>query len=352
MSVSTYRNFLLAILFTNSVFASVGERGIKIQDYFVADSTDEINVDQWTANLLSVNADNVLDKTNIILEKHPGYLKAHLLKGLIYFHRLGKITNAVNEFYYIDQVAEKLSSNFELSDEYDKQITNITKQTQRQLNQINREFGNLRVSIKDVDIDRYCYIKNLDIAITISEEVMSKVNYRQKLRFSELEENLRSGKMKLKFSTYDSTDNKYYFEIPYFPLVDINSNELPYSMIINNSKRYHFILDRQNNEKLEIDWNNEWKLVETVPDKSIKLEFPSEFDPHVVTSSDIQVTKAYSIPDQNSNLNNLYIDTSNNDNLQLVVSTKGPTNLIEKYLYYSNKAIIALGIIIIVIIIR
>lgn len=349
--INKNKYLLLTVLILEMANAQMSEP-VQYQNYFIADSLSMKNIEQWTVNVLSVNAENVLEKTNLILEQQPEYLNAHLLKGLLYYYRLGNITKAVNEFDYIEHVADKLSEDFDLSEIYQRQINGLTKQTKRQLNKINREFGNLKVGIKGVDIDRYCYIKNLDIAITVSEKIMSKANYRQKLRFSELEKSLRSGNMKPKFSTFDSTDNRYYFEIPYFPLVDINSNELPYSMIINNAKRYHFILDRQNDEMLEIDWNNEWKFVETVPDNNIKLEFPLDIKVQIAQPVDIQLFKAHSIPEQNPEMNNLYINTSDNEQLQLVVSTVGNSKMIEQILYYSNKAIIALGILSIVMIIR
>ena len=332
------------------LFASSGEKNTK--DYFVTDSLSMSNINQWMVNVLSINPKLVLEKTNSTLQNNPQYLKAHLLKGLLYLYRFGDITKAINEFEYINNINEDLVTNRNLSGDEMSELRSLENQTKRQINLINREFGNLKLSIKNVDIDRYCYIKNMDIAITFSEEVLSKSSDLQKLRFTELQNNLKTGGIKLKFNTFDSTDNKYYFEIPYFPLVSISSNALPYSLIINNTKRYHFILDRQYNQKLNIDWNNKWKLVEAVPDNSIKLEFPSNIDVRIAQHPATELLKTYSIPEQKEDTDNLYIKTNDAKNLELVIKSSGNRNKIEKYLYYTNRVMIGLGLLVIVLFIR
>jgi len=193
----------------------------------------------------------------------------------------------------------------------------------------------------------------MEVIITVDEIVYNYANTDQRLRLDYLNDYLASGQMRFQFSSYDSLDNRYYFEIPFFPLIDVPGLQVPYAIILNNKKRYHFRINRQYNEIVEIDWNDNWELVESVPDNLIKFEYPSDYTmvPFIgVIGREIPGT--IQIPEPEANINSLYIPVKETTELQVLFEPSQTGQIIEKGLFYFVRGTIFLAIVATFLIVR
>jgi len=326
---------------------------------FSETSGDYISDEKWVKDELdprmsrwqSGNINELLGWTDEVLNNYPNLLKLHLLKGHILFYRLAKIEDAVYHYNRVKNDATILENSRNNSSQK-KEIDNLQYQANRALNQIKYGYGDLRFKIRGKRISKFCYIRNMKVIISWDEQVNESAEEHQRLRFKMLDETLSSGKMKFMFADFDSVDNRIYFKIPYFPLIESGIFE-PYSMIINNEKRYHFNFDNQSNSIIELDWNTAWELVEAVPDNYVKIEYDHSLNvAPVMNRAKFNYDKILSVPEENPDIINIYLPVESGQSLDVEVTYSPQQQKLEKAILIINRSIIISSFLLMFIVVR
>jgi len=93
----------------------------------------------------------------------------------------------------------------------------------------------------------------------------------RRLEFLQLE--IARGNLELNFDAYDHADNSFYFEIPYIPLLKASKNPSQwYAITFDNKKRYRINYNIPD-IPLTIKPEENWVLLNRLPEKWIKLTF-------------------------------------------------------------------------------
>ncbi len=320
-------------------------------DYISNEDWIKENLNPRMSRWQSGNIEELLTWTDNVLENYPNLLKLHILKGHILFYRLTDLENAIYHYSRVKNDADLLK-NFDEYISFEKEIDNLQYQANRALNQIEYGYGDLRFKIRGKQIPKFCYIRNMKVFIAWDEQVINAAEDHQRLRFNTLVETLTSGRMKFMFADFDSVDGRIYFKIPYFPMVESGIPE-PYSMIINNEKRYHFNFDQQTNSVIEIDWNDDWELVEAVPDNYVKIEYNRLLSVQPdINKSTLNYDMVLSVPEENPDIKNIYIPIDTGGELDVVVNYKSQQQKVEKAMFIINRGIIIASTILILLVVR
>jgi len=324
-----------------------GRNDPRLAAYFINDNVLRTQIEQRIGNLSPGNAVETLDFVNQVLSENPDLLQVHLLRAHTLLHGLGRVKEAYEEYIYISRICNEINESAKETPRFARVIDDLMYQVNDvALPLIRRDFAPLRFKIKGKKINKFCHIVNMKVLITFDENVYGYGNDPQKLRLDYLKGQLESGEMKFQISAYDSVDNRYYFEIPFFPLIDAPGIREPYAIILNNKKRYHFRIDHQYNEIIEISWNDEWELVESVPNDLIKFEFPAEYSllPHALETQQA-LRGIFSIPEPESDMENLYVPTREVKEMEIVLEQENKSKYIGKILVHTTRIVIGVFIV-------
>lgn len=329
---------------------------LDLREYFTNDIKISNQLNNIQGNIYSYDPTEAFRKIDAILDDYPNLLKAHLIKGHLYLHSKGDIEKAIREYQIVQERCDQIrNSGLHIISSYSEKMNKMLSQISTfAMPDIQEGFAPLRFKIKNKHIPKFCFLKNINIVFTWEDEVIHSASRFQETRLRFLENRLTSGKMRFQFSAYDSTDGKFYFEIPYFPLIEVRGGvDNPYAIILNNERRYHFNINHQSNEVVEIDWNDEWELVESVPSNQIKIEY---YEPFSLTPRskelELSIRYAFTTPESELGLKNLYIPIEENKYIEISLMPNKRDKILESSFYITTRVIIFVGILSTLILIR
>lgn len=185
-------------------------------------------------------------------------LRAHSLLGRAYY-ATGRIGEAVA---FLDSVVASAPSDDRLATE-----------TAELLEEIDRLFMSLRITVADREIPVLAYIKGIDIEI----EYPRRLTKEQRLRLDNLAKTQWRAEDEFQFVDVDSTGQPF-MELNYFPVATFSATR-GYSIIVEKKHRYRFKFEGEVGGEIAIAWEDEagWELVERVPDDRVKVELPGEY---------------------------------------------------------------------------
>jgi hypothetical protein len=185
-------------------------------------------------------------------------VKCFSLLGESYFN-IGRIGDAAAQF---DSVVV-------LTAEVDP-MNRKAKHYQRQIDEL---FGSLQIKVKNRIVPLLSYIKGIEIEFRYPKKLQPV----QVSRLRVLQSAQSRKENEFQFTGVDQ-DGSAYMEIEYFPLLE-TSGRSSYSLIVDGTRRYRFQFSSQQQDPLEIVWEDEadWKLIERVPDDMIKIELPGKY---------------------------------------------------------------------------
>lgn len=347
MSIS--RSSIIGIMVIGLLGEPLLTQDLNLRDYFVHDAKVSSQLDLREGNIRVEDATEAIRSIDMILDDHPDLLRAHLIRGQLFLHSVGNIEKAIQEFKFVQEKCKQIkSSDIHIMARYREELDRILYQINDvALPEIEEEFASLRFKIKNKRIQKFCHLRNIYVVFTWEDEVKSGASRLQEKRLEFLKNILTSGEMRFQFSAYDSTDGKFYFEIAYFPLIEVRGAiDEPYAMILNNERRYHFNINHQINEVIEIDWNDDWELVESVPRSRIKVEFQEPFTLVAYSiETGLPIRYAFTTPESELGLMNLYIpiDETKAINLSLIQEKRG--EILEKVIYITTRTLVGIGIV-------
>jgi hypothetical protein len=140
--------------------------------------------------------------------------------------------------------------------------------------QIERYFRPLSIKIKNREIPLLSYIEGIDIEFRYPRRLESF----QIKRLQILQDARARREGEFQFVGIDA-DGHAYMEIKYFPLITYSGRSVGFALIIDGRRRYRFNFTPENNETLEIFWDEEsqWRLIERIPDSMVKIELPGKY---------------------------------------------------------------------------
>ena len=283
------------------------------------------NIEQ---NVMTINRIEKTNEINEIIKKNPENIYAHYVLGKLLFRLTGDIEKA--NFYY-DNATRLLSSiDIEtLSNEKQTFYSNISEGIRYDQNDIDDYFGKLRFKIQSVQITKLCRIEDVNVEFQYSDVAYNDAYIDQRKRLDFLKQKLKN--VNFQFSEWDSTENEMFFTIPFFPIISTAISE-PYTMTINNERRFHFDYFGDTDSFVEIKWDDKYKLVESLPNNYIgivhseKLSFKPKYPTGVVVTG-----KPFSLEDFDPQKKITYYPVIHEQNIDLYLNDNYPGKLGEQF---------------------
>lgn len=323
MGISVYlkRILLITILSFGIVKADDGAGQILNTD------SDNDNFLIYATQNYNANPDELLSRTQSLLEDYPRNAMAHLARGKIYYLAKGNLEKAVFELNTAQSLYNEISQNEDsLNAEQKKIYMVIRDDTALLLDEISFYFGDLRFKISGIKISSLARIEGATAIFQYNQATYQQAAPSQKLRLDFLRDNLTN--IKFQFTDWDSVTNEMFFKIAYFPIIFSDIPE-PYNLTINNECRYHFNLQSNADPPIEIEWLSGYRLVKSVPEMVVGLEHPKTLSISPVNPKNEIITRQ-PIVLEDYNMINTYLPVVNDKVFDIHLDPDYPGRLTEK----------------------
>lgn len=338
--VIKYNFFLILIIIT--LLPQIGKgKDINLSDYFSADNEQTLldRFSQFRYNPVS-NLENDIQEQ--ILKPYPKNLQAYLILVEYHYWITGNLEEARRILYYLEYLLNQVQPFIEQDSEYNKRFQVIRDQTEFIKREMYYNFAPLHFKIMGIDIEKFAVIRGAQIMLQISENVSDQATPEQLKRIDFLKQKYSNNLADIYFTSYDTSSGQIYFTIDDFPLISYSQYK-PYAIIVNNMKRYHFDFKDRKASPQEIYWVAEWELVETIPQKEVKLEIIDDrnytLNKEKIFSSGMNF---YTIQREDI-VPNYLIKIQNNENVELRLENNFKGQTISKVLLWTYRVALAGG---------
>ncbi|MBU4443879.1 MAG: hypothetical protein L6422_10995 [Candidatus Marinimicrobia bacterium] len=322
------RIYICISLFYISLYSATTE------EILVTNDETEQRLEYANNNYLQ-NPENILiDMKNILLE-YPNNARAHQIRGKVYYRAIGDIEKSVSELITTQNLLSQIPfSGDSINPELRKTYSLIKGEIDLILPNIEDYFADLRMKIRGLTISRLCRIENARIVFQYHRRIYEEATIEQQLRLLFLEKELLNATFQ--FSEWDSLNQEMYFAIKYFPVV-VTNIEQPYAITINNEQRYHFDLLGPGEPPVEINWSNQYRLVNSLPDMIIELTHSKDIQIEPIYPKGAIVTRPYFALSETRQLKNSYVPVLENANVDIRLLEGYPGQKSEKALFSLSK---------------
>jgi cellobiose-specific phosphotransferase system component IIB len=310
---------------------------IKMKDYFDA-GEQKVLIEQYKEFRFREIPNLEEGLRQNILSEYPKNLESLLLLTEFHYHKTGNLDESRRILFELEYYLRRIANEISEADSFYTDFVIVRDQASFVKQELNSNFGQLKFKVKGVDIEKFALINGAQIVLQISEALFGQASSQQALRLQFLEKKYGQGENDIYFTSYDSSSGQIYFSISDFPYINYREDK-PYAIIVNNNKRYHFDF-RRDSEPVEIQWVEDWTLVEAVPPNEIKLEF-GDGRPYFLDNEKLLASGMSFYAIDNPDLMPHYlIKVQNNEKIELKLADNYQGRIMGKALSWTTRFVI------------
>jgi len=305
-----------------------------VNEILVTNEDTEQKLEYANNNYLQNSQNILIDMQNILVE-YPSNARAHQIRGKVFYRSIGDVEKCVSELTTAQNLLNQIPFNGDsLNSDFRKVYSVTLGEIDLILPEIEYYFADLRMKIKGLTISRLCRIENARIIFQYHRKIYEEASLEQRLRLLFLEDELQNASFQ--FSEWDSINQEMYFAIKYFPIIVTNVDQ-PYAITINNEHRYHFDLLGPGEPPVEINWSNQYRLMNSMPDMIVELTHHKDIQITPKYSQGAIVTRPYFSLNESQELINSYVPVLENANVDINISKGYPGEKAEKLIFILSK---------------